>query len=105
MSDTIRVTSLCTRSRVQIFLLFIGFWRHTTLFQRRKALIPSMPFVSSHSCFTISNHTTMYRSWFSPPAANQLLLTKGDNNHVDDIEWYRGMDWLERRHIVGKVRG
>jgi signal peptidase len=37
--------------------------------------------------------------------ADQLLLTKGDNNHVDDIELYQGLDWLERRHIVGKVRG
>ncbi|KAI3614222.1 sec11-like protein c [Moniliophthora roreri] len=36
---------------------------------------------------------------------DQLLLTKGDNNYVDDIELYQGLDWLERRHIVGKVRG
>jgi signal peptidase len=38
-----------------------------------------------------------------PP--NQFLLTKGDNNQVDDIELYQGLDWLERKHIVGKVRG
>ncbi|KAJ7594252.1 signal peptidase complex catalytic subunit SEC11 [Mycena floridula] len=36
---------------------------------------------------------------------DQLLLTKGDNNYVDDIELYQGLEWLERRHIVGKVRG
>lgn len=41
----------------------------------------------------------------SPIAARQLLLTKGDNNPVDDIELYQGLEWLERRHIVGKVRG
>lgn len=35
----------------------------------------------------------------------QLILTKGDNNHIDDIELYQGLDWLERKHIVGKVRG
>lgn len=35
----------------------------------------------------------------------QLLLTKGDNNHVDDIDLYQGLEWLERKHIVGKVRG
>jgi len=40
-----------------------------------------------------------------PPARNQLLLTKGDNNPVDDIDLYKGISWLERRHIVGKVRG
>ena len=36
---------------------------------------------------------------------DQLLLTKGDNNYVDDIELYQGLDWLEKKHIVGKVRG
>ncbi|RDB23756.1 Signal peptidase complex catalytic subunit SEC11 [Hypsizygus marmoreus] len=36
---------------------------------------------------------------------NQLLLTKGDNNYVDDLDLYQGLDWLERKHIVGKVRG
>ncbi|KAF9530568.1 signal peptidase complex catalytic subunit SEC11 [Crepidotus variabilis] len=36
---------------------------------------------------------------------HQRLLTKGDNNYVDDIELYQGLDWLERKHIVGKVRG
>lgn len=40
-----------------------------------------------------------------PPGEHQLLLTKGDNNHVDDIDLYQGLNWLERRHIVGKVRG
>lgn len=41
----------------------------------------------------------------SPLAQRQLLLTKGDNNHIDDLELYQGLEWLERRHIVGKVRG
>ena len=36
---------------------------------------------------------------------DQLLLTKGDNNAVDDIDLYQGLEWLERKHIVGKVRG
>ncbi|EPQ51796.1 hypothetical protein GLOTRDRAFT_112311 [Gloeophyllum trabeum ATCC 11539] len=35
----------------------------------------------------------------------QLLLTKGDNNPIDDVDLYNGLDWLERRHVVGKVRG
>ncbi|KXN89760.1 Signal peptidase complex catalytic subunit SEC11 [Leucoagaricus sp. SymC.cos] len=35
----------------------------------------------------------------------QLMLTKGDNNLVDDIDLYQGLQWLERKHIVGKVRG
>jgi len=35
----------------------------------------------------------------------QLMLTKGDNNYVDDIDLYQGLEWLERKHIVGKVRG
>jgi signal peptidase I len=36
---------------------------------------------------------------------SQLMLTKGDNNYVDDLELYQGLQWLERKHIVGKVRG
>ena len=39
------------------------------------------------------------------PLSHQRLLTKGDNNYVDDIELYKGLEWLERKHIVGKVRG
>ena len=35
----------------------------------------------------------------------QKILTKGDNNPVDDIDLYNGIDWLERRHIIGKVKG
>ncbi|KAI0705458.1 hypothetical protein C8Q76DRAFT_751054 [Earliella scabrosa] len=41
----------------------------------------------------------------SPLGQRQLLLTKGDNNHIDDLELYQGLEWLERKHIVGKVRG
>lgn len=41
----------------------------------------------------------------SSTLAHQRLLTKGDNNYVDDIELYQGLEWLERKHIVGKVRG
>ena len=41
----------------------------------------------------------------SPLAKDQLLLTKGDNNPVDDIDLYQGLEWLERKHIIGKVRG
>lgn len=40
-----------------------------------------------------------------PPGEHQLMLTKGDNNHVDDIDLYQGLEWLNQRHIVGKVRG
>ena len=41
----------------------------------------------------------------SPLAQPQLLLTKGDNNPVDDLDLYQGLEWLERRHIIGKVQG
>jgi len=39
------------------------------------------------------------------PLSRQRLLTKGDNNPVDDVELYKGLEWLERKHIIGKVRG
>ncbi|THH03193.1 hypothetical protein EW145_g6452 [Phellinidium pouzarii] len=41
----------------------------------------------------------------SPIAQMQLLLTKGDNNAQDDIGLYEGLQWLEKRHIIGKVSG
>lgn len=36
---------------------------------------------------------------------NQEILTKGDNNPYDDITLYKNLKWLERRHVVGKVKG
>ncbi|KAH7883072.1 hypothetical protein F5I97DRAFT_174320 [Phlebopus sp. FC_14] len=55
----------------------------------------------------VSNSTRENKDFFAnhAPGPNQLLLTKGDNNRVDDIELYQGLNFLERRHIVGKVRG
>ncbi|KAJ6608139.1 signal peptidase complex catalytic subunit SEC11 [Mycena sp. CBHHK59/15] len=38
------------------------------------------------------------------PHSVQSLLTKGDNNDVDDLSLYRGLERLEKKHIVGKVR-
>lgn len=40
-----------------------------------------------------------------PRNTTQLLLTKGDNNDGDDIMLYGDLDWIERKHIIGKVRG
>lgn len=37
---------------------------------------------------------------------DQFLLTKGDNNPMDDLQFYkRGQSHLERTHIIGKVQG
>ena len=41
----------------------------------------------------------------APLAQKQLLLTKGDNNLQDDIGLYQGLQWLEKKHIIGKVDG
>jgi signal peptidase len=36
----------------------------------------------------------------------QFILTKGDNNRVDDRGLYnRGQDWIQREDIMGKVVG
>ncbi|CAG8490523.1 6383_t:CDS:2 [Funneliformis caledonium] len=36
----------------------------------------------------------------------QFILTKGDNNQVDDRGLYnKGQLWIHREHIIGKVRG
>lgn len=52
-----------------------------------------------------SKSSTKSKPPVDPTLDNQLLLTKGDNNYVDDIELYQGLQWLEKKHIVGKVRG
>ncbi|KAL6055993.1 Signal peptidase complex catalytic subunit S11A [Balamuthia mandrillaris] len=40
------------------------------------------------------------------PDGEVELLTKGDNNTVDDRGLYTpGMQWLERHHIIGRTRG
>ncbi|BGP33776.1 Signal peptidase complex catalytic subunit [Rhodotorula toruloides] len=38
-------------------------------------------------------------------STEQWILTKGDNNRVDDVGLYNGMKYLRRSHIVGKVQG
>ncbi|GAA5838673.1 hypothetical protein JCM11251_003259 [Rhodosporidiobolus azoricus] len=38
-------------------------------------------------------------------STEQWILTKGDNNHADDVGLYNGMRYLKRSHIVGKVQG
>ncbi|KAI9227874.1 MAG: hypothetical protein DHS80DRAFT_31315 [Piptocephalis tieghemiana] len=49
-----------------------------------------------HRALRVHNHTT----------AGQLVLTKGDNNHVDDRGLYNpGQDWIKREDVVGKVKG
>ncbi|KAG8981662.1 Signal peptidase complex catalytic subunit [Tulasnella sp. 427] len=35
----------------------------------------------------------------------QKILTKGDNNFDDDLGLYNGREWLDREHLIGKVRG
>ena len=36
----------------------------------------------------------------------QFILTKGDNNQIDDRGLYeRGRDWIHREHILGRVTG
>ncbi|KIJ29129.1 hypothetical protein M422DRAFT_188939 [Sphaerobolus stellatus SS14] len=52
----------------------------------------------AHEYVPSSNNTLLHTD-------RQLLLTKGDNNYADDIQLYQGLDWLERRHVIGKVQG
>ncbi|CAK5278129.1 unnamed protein product [Mycena citricolor] len=51
----------------------------------------------------LETHDAVFKGTYA--VDKQRLLTKGDNNQVNDIELYRGLDYLERKHIVGKVRG
>ncbi|KAH0831299.1 hypothetical protein J3R83DRAFT_13941 [Lanmaoa asiatica] len=79
-----------------------------TVYKVPKADIPIVHRVLETHDILVSNSTR--KSKKDPfakyaPGPNQLMLTKGDNNHVDDVELYQGLDFLERRHIIGKVRG
>ncbi|KIJ16470.1 hypothetical protein PAXINDRAFT_75667 [Paxillus involutus ATCC 200175] len=74
-----------------------------TVYKIPGAEIPIVHRVLETHDILVSNSTNKFAKY--APGPNQLLLTKGDNNHVDDIALYQGLDFLERRHIVGKVRG
>ncbi|KAJ7853595.1 signal peptidase complex catalytic subunit SEC11 [Mycena leptocephala] len=39
------------------------------------------------------------------PESSQRFLTKGDNNDIDDLPLYKGLERLETKYVVGKVRG
>ncbi|KAI5479422.1 signal peptidase, endoplasmic reticulum-type [Pseudohyphozyma bogoriensis] len=40
-----------------------------------------------------------------PDSIEQFILTKGDNNRLDDVGLYNGVSHLKRTHLVGKVQG
>ncbi|KAJ7244895.1 hypothetical protein C8J57DRAFT_1082657, partial [Mycena rebaudengoi] len=42
---------------------------------------------------------------YSAPERTQRLLTKGDNNGIDDSALYERLEHLETRYVVEKVRG
>lgn len=50
-------------------------------------------------------HRVLETHQTGPNPTDQSLLTKGDNNHLDDLELYEGLRWLERKHVIGKVNG
>ncbi|KAJ7244887.1 signal peptidase I [Mycena rebaudengoi] len=35
---------------------------------------------------------------------SQHLLTKGDNNDIDDVGLYEGLQHLEKKHVIGTLR-
>lgn len=57
----------------------------------------------------IQSHTSTVTHPNGTTTQTQLMLTKGDNNPTDDLGLYhsymRGMKWLKRDMVVGKVRG
>lgn len=34
----------------------------------------------------------------------QYILTKGDNNNADDVGLYNGVQYLQKKDIIGKVQ-
>jgi hypothetical protein len=79
---------------------FIVLWRRGLIQQRLRESIS----------VTLRRISCCIRNCRAPQAGpvaspRQRMLTKGDNNHVDDLELYNGLDWLESQHIVGVVKG
>jgi len=70
--------------------------------RNRSELAPFPPFAQVIHHLALNRRSTEAAV---PIPENQLVLTKGDNNPVDDIALYRGLKYLERKHVVGKVRG
>ncbi|KIJ64760.1 hypothetical protein HYDPIDRAFT_89389 [Hydnomerulius pinastri MD-312] len=64
-------------------------------------IIETHDFVSSDSADVLNKDLSSK----STQGLEQLLLTKGDNNPTDDTVLYKGVKFLERRHVIGKVRG
>ncbi|KAG8903883.1 Signal peptidase complex catalytic subunit [Tulasnella sp. 403] len=50
-------------------------------------------------------HRVLENHFPSDDPLDQSLLTKGDNNHDDDLALYGGREWLKHEHIIGKVKG
>lgn len=70
--------------------------------RNRSEVAPFPPFMQAIYRLLLNRRSTEAAV---PNPENQLVLTKGDNNPVDDIALYRGLKYLERKHVVGKVRG
>ncbi|KAH7099611.1 hypothetical protein BKA62DRAFT_303962 [Auriculariales sp. MPI-PUGE-AT-0066] len=39
-----------------------------------------------------------------PKTQTRAIMTKGDNNQVNDLGLYNGQPWLQEKDIIGKVR-
>ncbi|OJJ62621.1 hypothetical protein ASPSYDRAFT_109552, partial [Aspergillus sydowii CBS 593.65] len=51
-------------------------------------------------------HRVTYAHDHQNNPSQQLMLTKGDNNHIDDTVMYSGnQGFLDRRQVLGFVRG
>lgn len=51
-------------------------------------------------------HTVAWCACCSAPGAEQQVLTKGDNNQVDDRGLYApGQHYLKRSDLLGRARG
>lgn len=54
----------------------------------------------------LSNFALFHCADFECRSSQQLMLTKGDNNHIDDTVMYSGnQGFLDRRQVLGFVRG
>ena len=102
-NGTTSAISRCTRSLERIYQSCIESWRLVISYPRNQSKLAAL--LLPRKRFTHFLRTRGSREAAVPNPESQLVLTKGDNNPVDDIALYRGLKYLERKHVVGKVRG
>ena len=88
-----------------------GFYRGDILFLNRPEVAAKVGDIVVYNTGTkedipIVHRITRVHAHSEEDIEDVHILTKGDNNYGDDVTLYpRGMYWLQRKHVLGTLRG